>query len=113
MRCAVCRFRNDPPKTRDRLSNARLPHARQCGVLLVLIISHSAQKVAACKGTKFASRYSDTSVLLLPNNISASSPPGRNVKITRRQPREKVTAEVPHCAKDGLALAGKRMSRAL
>src|ERR1700736_5415941 len=71
MRCAVCWFRNDPPKTRDRLSNARLPQARQCGVLLLLISSHSAQKVAICKGTKFASRYFDTSVLLLPNNISS------------------------------------------
>src|SRR5216684_4713406 len=71
MRCAVCWFRSDPPKTRDRLSNARLPQARQYGVLLLLMSSHSAQKVAACKGTKFRSRYFDASALLLPNNISS------------------------------------------
>src|SRR6202023_2847241 len=105
------RFRNDPPKTRDRLSNARLPQARQCGVLLVLISSHSAQKVAACKGTKFAPRYFDTSVLPLPNNISESSPSRQNVKVNSRRPGEKVTAEVPHCVKDGL-WQGQRMSRA-
>ena len=31
--------------------------------------------------------------------------------VNRRQPREKVTAEVPHCVKDGL-WQGPRMSRA-
>src|SRR3979411_618947 len=83
MRWAVCWFRNEAPNARDRLSNARLPHARQCGVLLALISSHSAQKVADCSGTKFASRYFDTSILLLPNSISSPFTPERTYKVNR------------------------------
>src|SRR5438552_10142915 len=53
--CAVCWPRNDPPSTRDKLSTALLPHARQPGVLFSLINSHCVQKTAVCKARKLIS----------------------------------------------------------
>src|SRR5438309_5481829 len=52
---AVCWPRNDPPSTRDKLSTAWLPHARQAGVLFSLINSHCTQKTALCKARKLIS----------------------------------------------------------
>jgi hypothetical protein len=80
-RRALCGLRNDPPSTRGSPGKGRLPHARQCGLLLVLISPHCAQKVADCKGTKGTS-LNVVPYKVLRNMVAESSFP---LRCSRRQ----------------------------